>query len=417
MNQRASLLFAVFIFYVRYLKVLQKMLRFYKQTYNLQLRDIIKIDMTPGKNITIKAQQWRLLAQYFFSILPRVEMELQKWRQFLLKCSPSPLRQQALNSIRDKKFHCQGGAFGGLLNPAACSTLVSLIVSFQTISDYLDNLCDRVTWKIGLPFKESDSYREKSFRRLHCSMLLSISPGSENLPSKEFYRYYPFHEDEGYLKLLVKNCQNNIALLPFYHKVKEKVLFLTRLYCDLQSLKHLSPKFRDKYLQNWFRVYKKNYPFLFWQEFAAAAGSTLGTFVLFALASRQNCSTAEAEKIFNCYFPWICGLHILLDYFIDQQEDRKEGDLNFIFYYQNPEQCHRRLIFFIEKAMENARKLDNPTFHCTVVKGLLALYLSDPKVKKQKLEKVAHTLLAAAGERDVFFMYHLCCFLRKLGAI
>lgn len=373
--------------------------------------------MADTNMIAMKLKQWGLLTRYFFCILPRVEKELQKWKQFLLKCSPSPLQQQALNSIRDKKFHCQGGAFFALFNPAACSILLPLIISFQTISDYLDNLCDRITWNVNSSLKEKDFYQEKSYRHLHSSMLVSVSLESENLPSKEFYQYYPYNQDEGYLKLLVKNCQNNVAALPVYNKVKEKVLILTRLYCDLQSFKHLSLKFRRKYLEDWFQAYKKKYPFLLWHEFAAAAGSTLGTFALFALASQPNCSSTETEKIFNCYFPWICGLHILLDYFIDQKEDKKEGDLNFIFYYSDPEQCYQRLIFFIKNALQNARKLDNPTFHCTVVKGLLALYLSDPKIKEQKLEKVAHSLLSAAGEKDIFYMYHLCRLLRKSGAI
>lgn len=37
------------------------------------------------------------------------------------------------------------------------------------------------------------------------------------------------------------------------------------------------------------------------------------------------------EKIKAGYFPYIQGLHILLDYLIDQEEDKAGGDLNFCF--------------------------------------------------------------------------------------
>ena len=43
----------------------------------------------------------------------------------------------------------------------------------------------------------------------------------------------------------------------------------------------------------------------------------------------------DAERIRKGYFPYIQGLHILLDYFIDQEEDKVVGDLNFCSYYEN----------------------------------------------------------------------------------
>ena len=90
-----------------------------------------------------KYGQWRLLTRYIFSILPRVERELKKWKKLLAATPPSPLRRQALNSIHTKRFHCQGGAVYALLNPEAQRP--AAIVSPQTISDYPDNLCDRIT--------------------------------------------------------------------------------------------------------------------------------------------------------------------------------------------------------------------------------------------------------------------------------
>ena len=61
------------------------------------------------------------------------------------------------------------------------------------------------------------------------------------------------------------------------------------------------------------------------ERICCGGGLYAGVFALLASASRKNISLEMSERIFHCYFPWICGLHILLDYFIDQEEDKKEG--------------------------------------------------------------------------------------------
>ncbi len=390
-----------------------------------------------------KYGQWRLLTRYIFSILPRVERELKKWKKLLAATPPSPLRRQALNSIHTKRFHCQGGAVYALLNPEAQRHLLPLIVSLQTISDYLDNLCDRITsgeissssdriisggisslseriaWDglSSLSDREKDRLLERGFRQLHLSMAVALNPHAQNFLQEDYYKYYPLREDGGYLEGLVNYSRKHLSALPFYGQVQKKIIILINLYCDLQALKHLSPQYRRQYLEEWFGAHQNKYPDLLWNEFAAAAGSTLGVFALLASASRKNISLEMSERIFHCYFPWICGLHILLDYFIDQEEDKKEGDLNFVFYYKNQEHCFQRLVFFLDNALQRTRQLPDSTFHHTVIKGLLALYLSDPKIKKQGLQATAHKLLGAAGGKDTLLMYRLCLLLRAAGSL
>ena len=41
--------------------------------------------------------------------------------------------------------------------------------------------------------------------------------------------------------------------------------------------------------------------------------------MLFLAASHKGLSKQEAEAIYQAYFPYICALHILLDYLIDQR--------------------------------------------------------------------------------------------------
>lgn len=91
----------------------------------------------------------------------------------------------------------------------------------------------------------------------------------------------------------------------------------------------------------------------------------------------------QVKMIRNGYFPYIQGLHILLDYFIDQEEDVFGGDLNFCSYYENNEHLFERFRFFIVKAEEHTRKLPNEKFHQMIHRGLLGLYLSDNKLETQ----------------------------------
>ncbi|HAG12189.1 MAG TPA: hypothetical protein DCK76_12685 [Desulfotomaculum sp.] len=109
-------------------------------------------------------------------------------------------------------------------------------------------------------------------------------------------------------------------------------------------------------------------------------------------------------------------LNILLDYFIDQQEDIAGGDLNFASYYSCPSQTVQRLEYIIEKSLSEAGGLSDPLFHLLVVRGLLAMYLSDPKVKAQNFLAAAEILLRSAGNGCIY-LHRFCSSFRRAGLI
>lgn len=336
----------------------------------------------------------QLMFNVYRYILPEVERELGQWRRRAEQIPTPQLRQQALNSIYYKKFHCQGGAIYALLAPQRRSSIVRLIVAFQTISDYLDNLCDR-----------SNSMLEDDFRQLHQSMLDAVDPGK---PYSRYYEYHPYRDDGGYLTALVRTCQEEIARLPGYRTVYPEVRRLVRLYTEMQTYKHIDPAEREKKLQDWYEAYRSanagEVESLHWNEFAAACGSTLGVFALFAAAGQENADEELARQIREAYFPWMCGLHILLDYFIDQEEDRMGGDLNFVTVYPDDVDAMVRLRQFARRAGELAGRLPQPRFHRLIVEGLLGLYLSNNKVKEMAHARHnVRLLLKEWGWRARFF--------------
>jgi len=348
------------------------------------------------------ATETTLLARMVTGVLPEVEKQLARWRGLVEKCGDRELLTQAAASIRLKRFHAQGGSVFALVRNRVRPDLVALIVALQTISDYLDNLCDR-----------AGCTDEKAFRQLHGAMVLALDPAAA---TGDFYRFYPHRDDGGYLEMLVRECQRVASRLPSYPKVQPAAARFAALYSDLQVYKHVETGRREALLQRWFETYRDRYPGLAWWEFAAAAGSTLGIFALFNLAADPGLAREDVLAVTRAYFPWVCGLHILLDYLIDQAEDLAGGDLNFVSYYPDAATCRRRLLFFLQQALAAVSSLPRALFHRTVVKGLLALYLSDPKVKHLKLDGLAGELLHVGGA-DAHLMFYTCRLLRAVRLI
>ncbi|GGK11944.1 tetraprenyl-beta-curcumene synthase [Caldalkalibacillus thermarum] len=311
-----------------------------------------------------------LMRDIYKKILPEVHLQLDIWKRKAERIPDAELRHQALASMTSKQFHCEGGGVYALVaRPDWLPSVVRFIVAYQTISDYLDNLCDR-----------SVSLDEANFRQLHQSMIDAVT-GTFSIDN--YYQLQANQEDGGYLRALVQTCHDTLALLPNYDLYKDNIRTLCELYCDLQVYKHIALDKREQALHTWWEKHRERFPELEWYEFAAATGSTLGIFYYVALASYEEGTEDLNDTVFDVYFPYIQGLHILLDYLIDQKEDREEGDLNFCFYYPSEEEKLQRIEWITRQARKKASQLPNAPFHRMIVEGLLGMYLSSPKVKEQ----------------------------------
>ncbi len=343
---------------------------------------------------------------FLATVIPKVFKELRHWNRKIEECPDSDLYFLAKNSLCLKRFHSQGGSYFTLNAHNHSPELTRAIVALQTISDYLDNLCDR-----------NNCFNEAAFRYLHLAMSDALSPGSARKES--YYLYYPLKDDGGYLAELVRVCKQQVAHFPSYDTVKYDILKLVSLYNDLQTYKHMRPSLRGSLLKRWCRA--KNdlpgcTPNLYWWEYAAACGSTLAIFALLALSTQVEISVDMVKAITRAYFPWVCGLHILLDYLIDQEEDLLANDFNFIACYPSSVSIPHRLQFFFRESMKRVSILPRAYFHRTIVKGLLAIYLSDPKAQKPDLKKTAALLIQDAGP-DTRNMFNYCIWLRRLGIL
>lgn len=334
-----------------------------------------------------------LMNAVYRKIFPAVRQELSHWKTRAEQIPNPELRAQALASIEAKRFHCQGGAVYALLAGYNWREAIRFIVAYQTISDYLDNLCDRST-----------SMDPEDFRLLHEAMHDALTPGTS---IKNYYELRAEQRDGEYLADLVRTCQKTMRKLDNYTVIQAYLMKFEGLYADLQVHKHVKAEERIPRLTGWYDRHKERVPGLSWYEFSAAAGSTLGIFCLVSYTLGDKMSDDLAQKIYRGYFPYMQGLHILLDYFIDQQEDIEEADLNFCSYYPDQEKMKKRLIYFIEQSDKRIDALPNRSFHQMVYQGLIGLYLGDPKVKKlDGGSEMTKDLLKISGHQARFFHWN-----------
>ena len=345
---------------------------------------------------------WTMTTKIILQVRPDVHRLLREWKNRAEEIPDPELRKQALMSIETKAFHCEGGAIYALLAGDHYDEALQFIIAYQTISDYLDNLCDRST-----------SCDPDDFCSLHESMPHALTP---NVSGFQYYRLRNEQDDGGYLMSLVKTCQEILEKLPSYHTIAPAIHELAGYYCELQVHKHVRIEERISRLESWFDTHKDHLPAMTWYEFAACTGSTLGIFCLVAHAFRDDCSKELVRRIKEAYFPWVQGLHILLDYLIDQEEDRAGGDLNFCSFYSGSSEMTERLIYFYKQADLSIARLPNARFHHMINRGLLGMYLADRKVDRQKdVRRVAKRMIRLGGIVTLFFFLH-CWVYRRIKA-
>ena len=85
-------------------------------------------------------------------------------------------------------------------------------------------------------------------------------------------------------------------------------------------------------------------------------------------------------------------------------------------YYKNKDEMMERFKLFIGQALCKCVNFTNPVFLKTVVEGLLAMYLSDKKIRIQGYGKMARELIRASGP-STMRCYQICSAVRRVSLI
>lgn len=243
------------------------------------------------------------------------------------------------------------------------------MAAYEVAFDYLDCLCE-------LPNNDPVA----NGRRLMQALTVAVQPSCAHDD------YYACCEhttaDNGYLEILVGDCQRALASLPTYPVVSAGLLRVSKRIEDYQSLNHGDADGTHHAFARWATDEAQrhraanNGPELFWWEIGAACGSSLAAFALIAAASDPQTKASHVDTLDRTYFPWIGAVNSLLDSLVDQAEDVGPGQHRLLDYYASAEQRATRLELITEEARRRAYTVDTSQGHALILAAMISFYLS-----------------------------------------
>ena len=306
-----------------------------------------------------------------------------RWRRLARSIPDAVVRTDALNAIAEQRTHIDGAALFSTLPRARSPTLLRLLVAYEIIWDYLDNINERSA-HIGVA----------NGLQLHCALVDALDP---RRPVSDYYRLSRWQEDGGYLRMLVAACWQYCERLPSYatvspHLVREatrgKVCGLNHAPSGLQ---------RDAMLKVWAeREFPQGHEAP-WFELTAAASTNLTIFALLALASEPVCAERAIAQTQRAYFPWISVLTAMLDSYVDQAEDAASGNHSYVAHYPSQTLAIERVCQLIRRCVHEARSLDDGEKHAVIAGCMFAMYLSRDTALAPALRDTTTRLIRSGG--------------------
>jgi tetraprenyl-beta-curcumene synthase len=299
------------------------------------------------------------------------------------------LRRLALDAQR-KRGNVEGAAAFATFAPRSQrAPLTRALVAFQTAFDYLDLLAEQ---------PQADPVA--GARGLHQALLDALDPtdpGDPGTAQPKYYASYPQRQDGGYLAELVAACSTALATLPSYPSVAPASRRAAERIVEFQTCNLSKSQGDHDALEQWARAETPPSKELEWWEVAGGGGSPLCTYALIAAAADLTVVPGDAEAIEDAYFPWIGGLHSLLDHLVDRSQDAAAGQRSLIDYYSSPQDAAARMQALAQRAASSARALSRPHRHTIILAGMAGYYLSDPKASTPEARMITQRVRPTIG--------------------
>ena len=313
--------------------------------------------------------------------LRAVSRETRAWRAMAAAIPDAPIRADALHSLDHKRGHADGAALFTILPQRRNRELLTLLVAYETLVDFLDNVSERC------PTRENGD-------QLHRAIGDALDPGG---PLRDYYRHHPWRHDGGYLVALVSTCRERCRALPSFERVRPLVARETRRSLVLGLNHEEDPVRRDAALRAWAaREYPDEHE-LSWFELSGAASATLVVHVLLTLAAEPCLSEADAHDAYAAHWPWIALATTMLDSYVDQADDEASGNHSYIAHYSDRDAAAMRLRESIGRALEGARGLRDGNRHLVIVGCMIALYLAKDSAHASELRATTVSLVESSG--------------------
>ncbi len=313
--------------------------------------------------------------------LRAVSRETRAWRAMAASIPDAALREDALYALDHKRGHADGAALFTILPRRRDPDLLRLVVAYETIVDFLDNVNERH------PMPANGE-------QLHHALADALDPDA---PLRDYYRHHPWCDDGGYLLALVNVCREHCRALPSFERVRPLLARETRRSLVLGINHDEDTTRRDAALRAWAAM---EYPYereLSWFELSGAASATLVVHVLLTLAAEPRVSEVDVQSAYAAHWPWIALATTMLDSYVDQADDDADGNHSYIAHYPDSDAAAVRLRESIGRALAGARGLRDGNRHLVIVGCMIALYLSKDSARVLELRATTDMLVRSSG--------------------
>ncbi|HWF32938.1 MAG TPA: DUF2600 family protein [Solirubrobacteraceae bacterium] len=331
-------------------------------------------------------QIWALLVAATRELLwglRAVSREIKIWRARALSIPDSAIREDALGSIDRKRGHTDGAALFWILPPRRDPKLLRLLVTYELIWDFLDCLNER-----GAGVGTANG------RQLHKALVEALDPA---VPISDYYRYHPWRDDGGYLRLLVETCRAECSTLPSYGCVRPFVVREAER-AQVLALNHdTDPACRDEALKVWAARECSAEDRLLWFELSGAASASMTVHAFLALAAQPACTEELVLQTRAAYFPWMSAATTMLDSYVDQAEDELSGNHRYISHYDDEKLAGERVRDLVTRSAREARWLRDGHRHAVIAACMIAMYLSKDSARTPEMRAGTARIARAGG--------------------
>jgi tetraprenyl-beta-curcumene synthase len=335
----------------------------------------------------LTARQLRVLAEAVARELtwglPAVAHEVRRWWAQARQIPTASIRDDALHALGRKRGHTDGAALFCILPRVRNITLLRLLVAYEIMWDFLDSVNET-----------GADAGQRNGRQLHRALIDAVQPGQA---CADYYRYHPSQDDGGYLASLVGTCRTACAALPSFDTVQPLLIREARRAQVLAINHELEPERRDAALRSWARDEFPNTSDAAWFELTGAASASLTVHALFALAAEAQVAGAQIHAVHRAYFPWISAATTMLDSYVDQLEDVRNGDHSYVGHYSSAEVAAVRCADLLHRSLRNAAELPDGERHILIVACMAAMYLSKDSAGSVPMRVGTRRVLATSG--------------------
>jgi tetraprenyl-beta-curcumene synthase len=326
----------------------------------------------------------RMGAAYWLGIQPQVQRELAVWDRLARRIPDELLREQALAKLSGERLNPEAAALFAALAPRPQRRrMVSLIVAYQVLYDYLDgvNECAGFDSLLG-------------GLQLHTALADALLP---DRACHDYYLNHPGLDDGGYVLTLCRHCRRFTGTIPLIGHSSRLLEAATERCGQAQSHNHAEGAADRGGLIGWSRRQQLRCPGYEWWEIAAGGISCLNIHAVLACAADRRLDQRDVEMVEAAYFPSICSLSALLDSLADFCIDAESGNHSFVAHYRDGEHAAERMEAIVGEAQQRIEVLPNSQRHAVVLAGIVAYYLSSPSVWEGFPAAAAKRLLDCVG--------------------